>query len=141
MNLYERAMFVDRTFKVKTGRDRAFLATEKYMSEKRSDWAAFQSANRAKVRFEETPCAKELKSLELDKSKELTPEQVAEIRRTAKRRFLQAVTGNLVVLAAEDEGESEFVRYELPLILQAAGIRRINDRAKEEFAARYNRQS
>ena len=90
---------------------------------------------------QETPCAKELKSLELDKSKELTPEQVAEIRRTAKRRFLQAVTGNLVVLAAEDEGESEFVRYELPLILQAAGIRRINDRAKEEFAARYNRQS
>lgn len=86
------------------------------MSEKRSDWAAFQSANRAKVRFEETPCAKELKSLELDKSKELTPEQVAEIRRTAKRRVLQAVTGNLVVLAAEDEGESEFVRYELPLI-------------------------
>lgn len=146
--MYERAMFVARTFKVKTGRDRAFLATEKYMSEKRSDWAAFQSANRAnqsanraKVRFEETPCAKELKSLELDKSKELTPEQVAEIRRTAKRRFLQAVTGNLVVLAAEDEGESEFVRYELPLILQAAGIRRINDRAKEEFAARYNRQS
>ena len=69
MNLYERAMFVARTFKVKTGRDRAFLATEKYMSEKRSDWAAFQSANRAKVRFEETPCAKELKSLELDKSK------------------------------------------------------------------------
>ena len=128
--MYERAMFVARTFKVKTGRDRAFLATEKYMSEKRSDWAAFQSANRAKVRFEETPCAKEL-----------TPEQVAEIRRTAKRRFLQAVTGNLVVLAAEDEGESEFVRYELPLILQAAGIRRINDRAKEEFAARYNRQS
>lgn len=107
--MYERAMFVARTFKVKTGRDRAFLATEKYMSEKRSDWAAFQSANRAKVRFEETPCAKELKSLELDKSKELTPEQVAEIRRTAKRRFLQAVTGNLVVLAAEDEGESEFV--------------------------------
>ena len=44
-------------------------------------------------------------------------------------------------MAAEDEGESEFVRYELPLILQAAGIRRINDRAKEEFAARYNRQS
>ena len=40
MNLYERAMFVARTFKVKTGRDRAFLATEKYMSEKRSDWAA-----------------------------------------------------------------------------------------------------
>ena len=73
--MYERAMFVARTFKVKTGRDRAFLATEKYMSEKRSDWAAFQSANRAKVRFEETPCAKELKSLELDKSKELTPEQ------------------------------------------------------------------
>lgn len=28
MNLYERAMFVARTFKVKTGRDRAFLATE-----------------------------------------------------------------------------------------------------------------
>lgn len=87
MNLYERAMFVARTFKVKTGRDRAFLATEKYMSEKRSDWAAFQSANRAKVRFEETPCAKELKSLELDKSKELTPEQVAEIRRTANGVF------------------------------------------------------
>lgn len=32
--MYERAMFVARTFKVKTGRDRAFLATEKYMSEK-----------------------------------------------------------------------------------------------------------
>ena len=64
MNLYERAMFVARTFKVKTGRDRAFLATEKYMSEKRSDWAAFQSANRAKVRFEETPCAKERNKLQ-----------------------------------------------------------------------------
>lgn len=58
MNLYERAMFVARTFKVKTGRDRAFLATEKYMSEKRSDWAAFQSANRAKVRLRRHPVPK-----------------------------------------------------------------------------------
>ena len=36
------------------------------------------------------------KLLHLTSLMELTPEQVAEIRRTAKRRFLQAVTGNLV---------------------------------------------
>ena len=137
MNLLERATFVAKTFKVKTARDKAVVVTAKFMQDRHQEWATYQHGNQQKIRFEDTPCYRELDSLKLENSKELIPQQVQEIWRIGKKRFYQAVTGNLVVLAADDENGSEFAEWDLPMILEINGIRQINDINKFEFAKRY----
>lgn len=130
-------MFVAKTFKVKTARDRAYWVTETYKNECATEWTTFQQVNRVRVSFEETPCYRELKSLALDKCKELTAGEVQEIWRVAKKRFLQAVVGDLTILAAKDEAGSEFVEWDLPQIMSVNGIRRINGADKRRFAQNY----
>lgn len=140
MNLLERATFVAKTFKVKTARDKAFVVTSNFRTQKTKEWAEFSSRNRGyscRMRFEDTPCALELFSLKLRSSKEITPEQVSEIMQIARQRFWNAVTGDVTVLATESEAGSDLVKLDLPLILQVNGIRRINGMDKREFAQKY----
>lgn len=137
MNSLERALFVAKTFKVKTGRDKAVVVSAKYMQEQQAGWAAYQFGNRQKIRFEDTPCYRELKLQRMEISQELTPEQIQEVWRIAKKRFYQAVLGNLVVFAAEDESGTEFLEWDLPMLLSVNGIRQINGINKFEYAKRY----
>lgn len=137
MTLHERAMFIAKTFKVKTARDRAYWVTEAYKNKCAAEWTTFREVNRVRIGFEDTPCYRELKSLALDTCKELTAVQIQEIWRTAKKRFLQAVVGDLTILAAKDEAGSEFVEWDLPQIMSVNGIRRINGNDKHGFSQNY----
>ncbi len=133
MNLKERATLVAKTFKVRTERDRAGLVTETYKKAHPYEW---ENEIGKKVKFEDTPCYKELISLGLYESKEISQAEADEIFLIAKKRFLQAVGGNLIVLAHEQETD-DFVEKDLQAILANSKIYRINDCEKNEFAKKY----
>lgn len=140
MTLLERATIVAKTFKVKSPRDKVFIVTENFKKEHLKEWGQFSNRNQgsyARMRFEDTPCYRELKSLLQEASNEITPEQVFELIQIARRRFWNAVTGEITVLATENEAEGDMVKLDLPLILQVNGIRRINGEDKRDFANRY----
>ena len=135
MNLKERATLVAKTFKVRTERDRAGLVTETYKKAHPYEW---ENEIGKKVKFEDTPCYKELISLGLYESKEISQAEADEIFLIAKKRFLQAVGGNLVILVSETETDVHWLTIDLPLILANTAIRQINGENKLEFAKKYN---
>lgn len=135
MDLKERATLVAKTFKVRTERDRAGLVTETYKKAHPYEW---ENEIGKKVKFEDTPCYKELISLGLYESKEISQAEADEIFLIAKKRFLQAVGGNLVILVSETETDVHWLTIDLPLILANAAIRQINGENKLEFAKKYN---
>lgn len=140
MNLLERATIVAKTFKVKSPRDKVFIVTENFKKEHLKEWGQFSNRNQGsygRMRFEDTPCYRELKSLQSEASNETKPEQMFELMQIARRRFWNAVTGEITVLATENEADSDLVKLDLPMILQVNGIRRINGEDKRDFANRY----
>ena len=132
MNLKERAFLVAKTFKVRTVRDRAGLVTEAY---KKAYPYEREGEISKKVKFEDTPCYKELVSLGLYDSKELSKEEADEIFLIARKRFWRAVTGNVTILSTESE--KHWLNVDLPLIMENEGIRQINGENKFEFAKKY----
>ena len=132
MNLKERATFVAKTFKVRTERDRVGMVTEAYKKVYPYEW---ENEIGKKVKFEDTPCYKELVSLGLYESKELSKEEADEIFLIARKRFWRAVTGNVTILSMENE--KHWPNVDLPLILENKGICKINGENKFEFAKKY----
>lgn len=135
MNLKERATLVAKTFKVSVMRDKAAIVTEAYRKVHPYDWEkALGRAPRLKMRFEDTPCYKELVSLGLYDSKELAKEEADEIFGIAKNRFWKAVCGNVMVLALEAD---DWLKIDWAYILSNKAIRCINGEDKFEFASKY----
>lgn len=131
MNLKERATLVAKTFKVRVERDRAAVVTEGYKQAHPYEW---ENELRKKVKFEDTPCYKELVKLGLYDSKEISKAEADEIFLIARKRFWRAVCGNVTVLALEAD---DWLRIDWPLILANTAIRRINGENKLEFAKKY----
>lgn len=135
MNLKERATLVAKTFKVKVERDHAVLITEAYKKAHPYDWEnALGHISRIRFRFEDTPYYKELVKLGLFESKEISKAEVYDLFFIAKRRFWRAVCGNLNVYSLDNEENSDFLKIDLPLILESQSIRRINGENKFDFA-------
>ena len=137
MNLKERATFVAKTFRVSVKRDKAAIVTEAYRKVYPYDWEkALGREPRLKMRFEDTPCYKELVLLELYKSKKISKEEADEIFGIAKKRFWKAVCGNVTVLAMDAD---DWLNIDWSYILSNKAIRKINGEDKFELAKKYCR--
>ncbi len=135
MNLKERATLVAKTFKVRTERDRAAVVTEGYKQAHPYEW---ENELRKKVKFEDTPCYKELVKLGLYVSKEISKAEADEIFLIARKRFWRAVCGNVTALIPETTVDEHWLAVDLPLILANTAIRQINGENKFEFAKKYS---